>query len=293
MSSMTDKGFKNRAYCITINNYSEDEWKTCLDIDAEFSVFAPEIGDAGTPHIQGYVYFKNPRAFTSMKRLLPRANLISPPKGTPSQNLDYIQGPYEKDDKRKPFNPDAVVKGECPQQGTRSDLAVVKEVLADTGKMRDVVLVATSYQSIRHAEVILKYHETPRTWKPKVEWFYGSTGTGKSKTAYEILGEDTYTCMSTAKWFEGYDAHENVLIDDMRKDFCKFHELLRLLDRYALRVEGKGGSRQFLAKHIIITSCYHPSAMFDTREDVQQLIRRIDNIRQFLTPDEILDPAGL
>lgn len=291
---MLDKGFKNRAYCICINNYSEEEWKTCLELDAEFSVFAKEIGEeCGTPHIQGYAYFKSAIAFTTMKRLFPRANFKSPPKGTPQQNLTYIEGPYDDGEgKIKPYNPDAVIQGECPRQGTRSDLSVVKEILADTGKMRDVVLAATSYQSIRHAEVILKYHETPRTWKPVVEWFYGSTGTGKSKTAYEILGDDTYTCMSTAKWFEGYDAHENVLIDDMRKDFCKFHELLRLLDRYALRVEGKGGSRQFLAKHIIITSCYHPSAMFDTREDVHQLIRRIDNIREFQTNEEILHPSG-
>jgi len=117
--------------------------------------------------------------------------------------------------------------------------------------------------------------------KPYVEWYYGSTGTGKSKKAYEILGDECYTCLSTGKWFDGYDAHENVLIDDMRKDFMKFHELLRLLDRYAMRVECKGGTRQFVAKHIIITSCYHPKEMFETREDIQQLLRRIDIIENF------------
>ena len=34
------------------------------------------------------------------------------------------------------------------------------------------------------------------------------------------------------KWWEGYDGHEVVLLDDIRKDFCKFHELLTLLDIY-------------------------------------------------------------
>ena len=84
--------------------------------------------------------------------------------------------------------------------------------------------------------------------------------------------------MSTGKWFEGYDGHKKVLIDDMRKDFMKFHELLRLLDRYPMRVEQKGTSRQFVANHIIITSAYNPAMLFETREDIHQLLRRIDNI---------------
>jgi len=281
---MTDKGFKNRAYCVVINNYSEQEWNVCLNEECEFSVFAKEVGESGTPHIQGYLYFKSARAFTTLKKLLPRANLISPPNGSPSQNLTYIQGPYDKDGKHKDFNPDAVIRGDCPVQGKRTDIENVKDIIKESGKMRDVVLHATSYQSVRHAEVILKYHEVQRDWKPNVMWFHGKTGTGKSRKAYELLERegDVYTCMSTAKWFEGYDAHENVLMDDMRKDFCKFHELLRLLDRYPVRIEAKGGSRQFLARQIIITSCYSPSEMFDTREDLHQLLRRIDVIREFV-----------
>jgi len=136
------------------------------------------------------------------------------------------------------------------------------------------------------AECILKYHEPKRTDKPYVRWFWGATGTGKSKLAYEILGDECYTCLSTGKWFEGYDGHDNVLIDDMRKDFLKFHELLRLLDRHAFRVECKGGSRQFRATQIIITSCYAPDTLFDTREDIQQLLRRIDEIKEFTDPND-------
>ena len=80
------------------------------------------------------------------------------------------------------------------------------------------------------------------------------------------------------KWWEGYDAHPNVLIDDFRKDFCTFHELLRILDRYPYRIEVKGTSRQLLAKRIIITCPYHPEIIYDTREDIGQLLRRITKI---------------
>ena len=87
--------------------------------------------------------------------------------------------------------------------------------------------------------------------------------------------------MDTGKWWEGYDAQEYVIIDDMRGDFLKFHQLLKLLDRYPYRVETKGSTRQFLATHIFITSSYHPEEMFSTREDIQQLLRRIDEIKMF------------
>ena len=67
----------------------------------------------------------------------------------------------------------------------------------------------------------------------------------------------------------------------MRKDFMKFHLLLRLLDRYSYRIQTKGSTRQFVAKTIIITAPYHPDEMYNNREDINQLIRRIDDIKEF------------
>lgn len=71
------------------------------------------------------------------------------------------------------------------------------------------------------------------------------------------------------------------MFDDMRKDTFKLHELLRILDRYPLQVEYKGGSIPFNSPKIIITSCYHPAKMYETNENIQQLLRRIDNIIEF------------
>lgn len=265
---------KHRDYCLTIHDTDNlEEYIAGLKKDSSIVYWI--IGEELCPttnkkHLQCYFYYTNPRSFSAIKKQFKTAH-IEPAKGTPDQASNYCkkEGKYHEG-------------GELPQkQGSRNDLDEIKKCLEKTGKMREVVSIATSYQSVKMAEQILKYHEKPRNEKPLVEWFYGATGTGKSRMAYYCLGEDCYTCLSTGKWFEGYDAHENVLIDDMRKDFMKFHELLRLLDRYAMRVECKGGSRQFKAKHIIITSAYHPQELFDTREDVQQLLRRIDEIKFF------------
>lgn len=259
---------RSRNWFLTINNYSDDELQFCKQYECDYKLLAEEQGEQGTPHIHLYIENKLQKSFKKMKKEFPRAN-IQAAKGNAQHNKDYLS-------KQKLILEEGIPK----HAGKRTDLDDIKDILKETNKMREVVLVANSYQSVKMAEQILKYHEEPRNWKPEVLWFHGQTGTGKSKLAYEMC-EEPYTCLSTGRWFDGYDSHEDVIIDDMRKDFMKFHELLRLLDRYAMKVETKGGSRQFRARRIIITSCHHPTSLYDTREDIQQLLRRIDEIKIF------------
>lgn len=148
--------------------------------------------------------------------------------------------------------------------------------------MREVAAEASSYQALRGAELLLKYVEKGRDFKPTVRWFHGSTGSGKTRTAFELFPE-AWISARGLKWWDGYDAHKAIIVDDFRKDFCTFHELLRILDRYPYRVETKGSSRQLLASEIIITCPWAPDVLYASRseEDVGQLMRRIDEVRLF------------
>jgi len=273
-NSVSADDTKVRAYMLTVNNYTEEELDQMdllmNDKRVKYAVYGKEIAPTtGTPHIHLYLYFTNPVSFKPLKKKFPRAR-IDKCKGTPEQCRTYTT-------KENDF----VEVGECPNQGKRSDIDHIRDVLTVNPQMREIVKVARSYQSIKVAEQYLKYHERKRNWKPVVKWFYGESGSGKTRQAIEELGEDHYPCMNTGKWFDGYDAHENILVDDMRKNFMHFAEFLKFIDRYAFRVETKGGTRQILAKKIIITSCHHPEDLFDTREDIKQLLRRIDEIQQF------------
>lgn len=274
---------RSRAFCFTINNYTEYDCKQVLELskEARYLICGKEVGESGTPHLQGYVYFANARGFDALKLKIPRAHILAA-KGTGSQNRTYCS-------KGGSLLCEA---GEIPKQGARTDLERVKEMLKNGGRMRDVVEEAQSYQSVKMAEQILKYHEKERDWKPEVRWYCGPTGAGKTKAAREWLGSDIYTTLDTVRWFEGYDAHENVCIDDMRKDFAKFHQLLKLIDRYPYRVEMKGGSRQFLAKKIAITCPYRPEELYTTREDVAQLLRRIDVVTEFYSDGSVKTSNG-
>ena len=266
----TDSDARTYNWFLTINNYTEEELKFAHEWKCDYMIIADEVGEeCETPHLHLYFEMKNQQRFSTLKKKFPRAN-IQPAKGNALQNLKYLSKQnliYES--------------GAPKKKGERTDLAKAKSILKDTGKMSEVVIEATSYQSVRMCECILKYHEAKRKWKPEVRWYYGETGSGKSRTAYEESGDDVYTAGKTIKWWEGYDGNENIIIDDFRKDFCCFHELLKLLDRYPYRVECKGGSRQLLSKQIIITSAYHPKHIYGGREDIKQLLRRIDKIKLF------------
>lgn len=269
-----DSQGKKRAYVLTINNYNDEHVKKLKDEKYKYLIIGDEIAPTtGTPHLQIYIHYKNPITWKSLKTKFPSAYIYNA-KGTAEQNQKYCS-------KTKTLFED----GEMPNQGKRTDIEVCKDIVKNTNSMRQVVSHATSIQGVRMAEIWLKYHEPPRNFKPHVTWIYGPSGTGKSKLAHEMAPEDCYYTMDTGKWFEGYDGHENIIIDDIRKDFMKYSFFLKFLDRYAYRFENKGGSRQFKAKRIIITSIYHPEQLWNTREDLYQLTRRIDEIIAFYGPD--------
>lgn len=266
---------KHRNYFITINNWSQEEYDLLWAEETKYTIICREIGEeCGTPHIHATLCYKNEISWDNQKKKFPRAD-IEPCKDV-KDCIAYAKKTKEWDE-----------KGQAPKgQGSRTDLQVVREEIKEGKKMKDVIHKAKNYQSIKSAEVLLKYLEKPRRWKTKVYWFYGPTGTGKSYHAREVLKnegyEDWYESMDTGKWFEGYDGDEAVIVDDVREDFMKYNSMLKFLDEYGYRVETKGGSRQFLAKTMIITSPFHPNVLYaNIGEDIKQLTRRIEAIYYF------------
>lgn len=127
------------------------------------------------------------------------------------------------------------------------------------------------------AELAVKAPRSRDDAKPFVHWLYGKSGGGKTRYVVE-LEEDLWVSGSTLKWWNGYYDQEAVLFDDFRGDFCTYHWLLRILDRYPIAVEVKGGMVQFTARRIYITCPSHPRDVYITVEDKHQLLRRIDRI---------------
>lgn len=268
---------KHREYFFTWNNYEEDDYeyvKSYIETETRYGLLCREIAPTtGTKHLHFYFYFDTQKAFNAMKKKFPKAN-IKAAKGSAQQNKVYIS----KTDK------DFFEYGEPPMQGKRTDISEILTSVQSGETMRQIIPKARSLQSIKVAEVCMKYFEKKRDFKPTVYWYYGQTGTGKTRAAYEQF-PDAYEKKSESRWWDGYDAHEDVIIDDFRSSHIDFVEMLKLLDRYPCKVEIKGGFRQFLAKNIVITAPVSPQEMYQFQtEDVKQLLRRIDVIKLFSPP---------
>lgn len=256
-------------WCFTLNNYTEEETNSLHDLHpdkARYLIFGFEKGEMDTPHLQGYVEFHKQTLFSTVKKLIPRAHL-EVRRGTAEQAIDYCKK-------------DGVFTelGTSTKQGQRKDLDRIRQLAEESG-MRTVTAVG-SYQQIRTAEAFLTFNEAPRNEKPHVTWIYGESGSGKTKLAHEMCAdEDVYIKIGTNKWWQGYDAHTHVIIDDFRPTAIPFVDLLGILDRYEFRVECKGSMRQLVATKFIITSIQSPQEMYKFQaEPIEQLMRRIDEL---------------
>lgn len=254
----------------------------------EYHICAKEIcPETKNKHLQGYLKFKNGKSLSALQKWTGGGkHHAEVPYKSPLTNRNYCwKGNNKKKGTPTPQeDADYWIHGTLPiGQGKRTDIKKQKEALENGANMRNVIATATSNQSIQFAAKWLTHFEQKRRWKPKVMWFYGATGTGKTREAYKIFGDECYECTEDGQWWDGYDAHSDVIIDEIRGDFMKFRKFLRLLDRYPFQIAVKGGFRQFLAKRIIITSNRRPEQVYwgMVDEDLNQLLRRIDIVKEF------------
>jgi len=93
------------AYCFTLNNYTDGEYndlKTFF-IEKKYDyIIGREIGESGTPHLQGYVYNRGKLYFNGLKKICNRLH-IEKAKGNPQQNYKYCSkdGNFESNMKFK------------------------------------------------------------------------------------------------------------------------------------------------------------------------------------------------
>lgn len=264
------KNKRARSYVFTLNNYSAADEARIQGIDCRYLVYGREAAPTtGTLHLQGYLYFSNAKSFTAAKRLIGDTAHLEVARGTPSQSRTYCV----KDG-------DFFEKGDLPQQGKRSELEELKQLIDEDPAVPSLQLYDTAFPTmVRYGKSILQYRQLktpPRRHKTEVLWLYGATGTGKSRHAYESF-PDAYSKNVANKWWDGYDQHQTVILDDLRPHHFSFNFLLKLFDRYPMTIEVKGGTAQFVAKTIIVTTNLPAKefAELQSAEDHEQLMRRI------------------
>jgi len=281
-----------RAACFTLNNYTPEELESIRGLSEggllKYLVYQLEIGESGTPHIQGYAYARDAKSLTAWKSLLSGRAHVERARGSPEQCRDYCTKEDSRQEGSVPF-----IWGVIPEQGKRTDIDGVFALIKE-GKSEQEILETDPSTFIKYTNGIKRamvLYAPLRSWKTTIFWWHGSTGSGKSREAFERY-PDAYWKPPATKWWDGYDGQETVIIDDYRRDLCTFGELLRLFDRYPFYVETKGGTRSFVARQIIVTTPRTPRDTWQGRadEDLGQLMRRIEEVRLF---GDLVAPAPI
>lgn len=265
-SKETACGLRARNWVFTWNNYTTEDVIYTKTVPCKYITWGEEIGEQGTRHLQGYVEFDTVKSLKTLRELF-KNNHCEIRKGSQEQAIAYCH--------KDGFG--IVECGTKARQGSRNDLDTIRQMAADEG-MTSVARVG-NLQQIKVAEKFLTYCEPGRTWETEVTWICGPSGLGKSTLAMQLaesFGGRTYTKSNNSKFWDGYDGHETIIIDDFRDWWYPLTEVLRILNGKNCQIECKGSSRQLLARHVIITSIHEPDKHYrGTGEDQFQLLRRL------------------
>lgn len=127
-------------------------------------------------------------------------------------------------------------------------------------------------------------HSVQRDWICSVVVYWGRTGAGKTRAVHDNLpAQDALYTHPGGPWFDGYDQQPIALFDDFGGSEFKLSYLLKLLDRYPMRVPVKGGFVSWAPREIYITSNKDPTSWYANAhpEHVAALFRRFTNVVQF------------
>lgn len=166
--------------------------------------------------------------------------------------------------------------GERPmRRNSKVDWEAIWQILIQNGKLSEVPasIRICNYSNLRR---IIADHAPAIAQERVVHVFWGATGTGKSRDAWEQAGLQAYPKAPTTKFWDGYHGQEHVVIDEFRGSIEISH-LLRWFDRYPVYVEIKGSSVPYQVKTIWITSNLEPRSWYPELDSatLEALMRRL------------------
>lgn len=161
------------------------------------------------------------------------------------------------------------------KRNDKTDWDKIKQ-LAMEGKLEEMEsqIYVCHYRSLK---AIAYDHLKPDPMVRIVNVYWGLTGVGKSRRAWQEAGFHAYPKDPRTKFWDGYRGHENVVIDEFRGDIDIAH-LLRWFDRYPVNVEVKGSAVVLSAKRVWITSNIDPRKWYPNVDEatLNALLRRLN-----------------
>jgi len=204
----------------TINNFTakDVEWCQNIGIQVNRMVASKEVGEGGTPHIQGYFTLKKATRFGPMKKLHSKAHWF----GCKVEEAAALY-PLKADS-------EIIVNVNYTRQGNRTDLDSAIEDAAELSARE--LWLKHAKTMVRYSKGILQYSRIKRAkimqakyaledfkWPAIEDWktsyiIWGDAGIGKTEFAKAHFKNPLFVCnMDDLKDFS--EDHDGIIFDDM------------------------------------------------------------------------------
>lgn len=293
---------QSRKWQITINNpvekgFAHDRLKEILAgmKSVIYWCMADEIGENGTYHTHLYIQGRGGINFTTVKKRFDGGH-FEMAKGTALQNKEYVSktGKWEHDKKHETCVPNTFEEwGEMPveRQGARNDLAdiysMVKQGLSNYEIIEQVPDVMFQLDKLEVVRQTIRDEEFAERWRDlEVEYIYGDTGTGKTRTIMEMYGyRNVYRVTDYSHPFDGYMGQDVILFEEFRSSI-KLGDMLKYLDGYPVVLPCRYANKQAcFTKVYIVTnvplSKQYTGSQVDCMEDYKAFLRRIHRVKHY------------
>lgn len=263
-----------------MNNYPNTELVD--NIPCRYIAYGKEIGENGTPHLQGFICFYNATSKKSVIKMMPGCHIESM-NGSLRQNEEYCSkdGKYIERGDKPASNDDKGRANQLRWERTRQ--------LAQSGNIDDID--ADIY--IQHYSTLKKIakdhlHKAAPLNSHCGLWIYGDSGAGKSYVVAKAY-PDRYQ-KSLNKWWCGYSGQDVVHIDEVNPHGkWNIAESLKLWANWdSFPAEDKGGMMSIRPKKIIVTSNYSIDQMGFHENDVQAIKNRFVEVKKVREQDIIV-----
>lgn len=269
-----------RSVVFTLNNYVEDSIDRIeKSFDYKYLIIGKEVGESGTPHLQGFIQFKNKMTLANIGGKFPWHIEIT--KGTPAQAAEYCKkgGDWVEFGELGSARNDGQTRGEDRWPDLYRQVTRPEVPLNEVGE-RFPGHYIRHYESIRK----IRNDQVGHFVGLRSCWFiYGKPGVGKTRFIFDNFPqEEIYVKDPTNKWWQGYKGELIVVIDELdiacwNQGFS--HYLKRYGDRYPLQGEVKGGSVNLPFRVLVITSNYDLHTFTGSDEVLRRaLLRRYREI---------------
>jgi len=267
--------------CFTHNEYTDGDIEKIKALPwITYGCIGKEVGESGTPHLQGYIQFKRravKKTTDELEKALGKRPHCEVAKGTSEQAATYCK----KDG-------DFTEWGTVSYSGKRMDLETAFDDARSDMRMLDVAEKhkSTYIRYHRGIEKVREMHNKDKAadWRDvEVIVMTGPTGCGKTRSAmaghegpvYKIQGDQL-------QWWDGYEGEKTVVIDEYSND-VKITTLLSLCDGYKLRLPVKGGFTYARWTKLYITTNLQTEELHDQAKPEHRaaLMRRIKTIMSF------------